>query len=323
MRKELIVLSASIIVCIPLVGCSSSHSAPSQNESSVLSDSAVDYENSVSAVPDETNNNTDPESGFNEFLLRINPDIEKNDISKLADSYGLYSDGKNNGTGHYTYRFSEDKEVANVNKTAKGSVITVTYNLLSNDEMEEISYFDDSRMVAGFWNPDSGYTMIDYNNPQLVSDSHSSKLLIASFSELVDYVPEISSTDNLLEELFVSVSDSTTKNDVLDYVNSNNLAYDPRGKGNEQLIAYSADVIKKFGENGSYITFDCDSNDLITSMSYYEYPYNYRTGNLAVYYSSNYPYSDLEGYYLIQNKEEPIKFDSARSLIDEVNSNRQ
>lgn len=272
----------------------------------------------------ETNTSvkTSAQSNLDAFLLALTPETARDEVKKLAKSYGLFVDYRNTGTGIYKYRFANSEKVAETINPEKGSVITASFNALHNNSLEEITYFDEERMIEGIWNSEDGYSMIDYNNPQIIADSSSSQIAVNSFEDVINYQPEISNKDNLLEELFMSVSESTTKNDIISYAEEHDLVYTFSGWGNENLIAYSSDVIKGFGNEGSYILFDYDTNGIITHLTYCEYSYQYKTGYRADYYSESYSYSELVGYYLCSNQKEPIQYDDARSLIDEINNYR-
>ena len=263
------------------------------------------------------------QDNLSSFLLALTPETARDEVEKLAKNYGLFVNYRNTGTGIYKYRFANSKKVAETINPEKGSVITASFNALHDNILEEITYFDEERMVGGFWKLEDGYSMIDYNNPQMITDSFSSQIAINSFDEVINYQPQISNKDNLLEELFMSVSESTTKNDIVNYAKEHNLAYTFRGQGNENLIAYSNDVIEKFRNEGSYISFDYDSNEIITHLAYFEYPYQYKTEYSANYYSESYPYSELVGYYLYAYQKDPIQYTDARTLIDEINKSRE
>ena len=270
----------------------------------------------------ETSVKISTQDNLSSFLLALAPEITRDEVKKLAQSYNLFMDYKNTGTGIYKYRFANSEKVAKNINPEKGSVITASFNALQDNILEEITYFDEEKMVGGFWKLGDGYSMIDYNNPQIIADSSTSQIAINSFDEVVSYQPEISNKDNLLEELFMSVSESTTKNDIINYAKEHNLVYTFRGRGNENLIAYSNDVIEKFGNDGSYISFDYDSNEIITHLAYFEYPYQYKTGYSANYYSESYSYSELTGYYLYAYEKEPVQYVDARTLIDKINKSR-
>ena len=225
--------------------------------------------------------------------MTIGTDINRSEIENIAKGMGLYIDYKNSGTGTYTYRIATEKNIASTIYKEKGSCITVSFNGLRDDALTEITYFDAERMVAGQWSPDSGYSLTDYNYPQIVyygadADKALSRTPMSDAKEIVEYSFGGDVGENFLETLFSSLTSETTKNELLAFVNDYGLSYNSRGAGNEEVIAYCYEIGDKFGANGSYITFSADSNGSISRVTYTYYPANYRHGYLANFYSKSY-----------------------------------
>lgn len=268
-----------------------------------------------------TNETHSDNQNLDDFLMNITPETEKSEILKIAKNFHLHSNYKNTGTGRHIYRFAIKESVADVNKTVKGSHITITFNVLRDDAIEEITYFNENTMIAGFWTPSDSYTLIDHNNPQLVTDNgkgyKTSHLPVDSFSEIVNYQAPILNEDNKLEELFKLISDEMTFDEISEFIKENNLEYNGRGVGNYHYVTYADNVEQKYGDSGTHIKIDFNSDDMITSMTYVDYPIYYKTGYYAVYYSENYPYSDLVGFYLVSGEETTLVED-ANTLINEL-----
>ncbi|MDE5755072.1 MAG: VanZ family protein [Oscillospiraceae bacterium] len=310
---------------VPVTESTEEETISASEEATTTSNIKDTESNDVTENSETTEVRVSLQSNLTEFLLELVPETARDKIEELAQKHGLMIDHRNTGTGIYVYRIANSKNVVKSVKPENGSVVTVSFDALHDNILTEITYFDEERMIGGFWKSDNGYSMIDYNNPQIVADSSSSQITVSSFQDVVDYQPKVSDEDNLLEELFLNVSESMTKSDLINYAEEHNLAYTFRGKGNENLLAYSDDVIKKYGNanEGSYLEFHYDSNEIITHLAYYEYPYYYETGYSANYYSDSYSYSELAGYYLYAYKKDPIQYDDARSLIDEINKSRK
>ena len=248
-------------------------------------------------------------SALDEFYLALTPGISKKDVESLAKSYGLYSSSKNNGVGIVTYRFAETRDVASHFQSEKGNYVTVSYSALDNDSFRGITYFNMDKMIEA-----RGNQLIDYNNPQEPSIS------VESAIDVVEFEPTKPDSYNLLEKLFISVTPDTTEDEIIAYAQENGLYYDSRGKGNQQLIAYSSDITKKFGDDGTYVAFSCDKYGL-EYITYYDYPTYYKDDYYASYYSDHTAslYKlDGRGYYLSRK----AKYDDAVSLIEEIRSKR-
>lgn len=310
---------------VPVTESTTEETTMADEEPATASSIESTESNDVTENPETTEPKTSSQNNLTEFLLELAPETARDEIEELAKKHGLIINNRNTGTGIYVYRIANSGKVSRNVNPENGSVVTVSFDALRDNILKEITYFDEERMIGGFWKPNNGYSMVDYNNPQIVADSSSSQIAIRSFQDVVDYQPEVSDKDNLLEELFLNVSENMTKSDIINYAKEHNLAYTFRGKGNKNLLAYSDDVIRKYGNTneGSYLNFHYDSNEIITHLAYYEYPYYYETGYSANYYSESYNYSELTGYYLYAYKKDPIQYDDARSLIDEINNSRR
>ena len=137
------------------------------------------------------------------------------------------------------------------------------FNALQDNAVTEITYFDVDSMIGGFWYPGSGYSVVDYNVPQIVStrsedgdDRRSCMTPVASANDIVAYVSTGRPNENLLAQLFMSAHEGMTEEEIKAFISDNGLAYTSRGPGNEQTIAYSEDIVQKYGNAGSKITFD-------------------------------------------------------------------
>jgi len=276
-----------------------------------------------SAVPEESSQtNTDVEKLKQVFLV-LSAETNRDDIEALAKQYGLYFSHRNTGTGTYVYRIAADKDIASVNTKAKGSVVTISFNSLQGNAVSEITYFDVDSMIGGFWYPESGYSVVDYNVPQIVStrsengsDRRSCMTPVASANDIVTYVSTGSPDGNLLAQLFMSAHEGMTEEEIKSFISDNGLAFTSRGPGNEQTIAYSEDIVQKYGNAGSKITFDTDANGL-TRMIYYYYPSNYRLGYSAAFYSESYAtsHSLQSGFLLMQSGADAVHYDDPSQLL--------
>lgn len=227
---------------------------------------------------------------LDDFFETIGTDVSRENIEDIAKNIGLYIDYRNSGTGIYTYRVALEEKIASTIYREKGSCVTVSFDGLKNDVIKEITYFDEERMIAGFWSPDTGYLLADYNYPQItfcdeISNKICSQMPVSSAKDIVDYTFDGEIGENLLETLFSTITSESTESDLLSFVNMYGLSYNSRGVGNEQVIAYCYEIGDKFGENGSYITFSANSEGLIDRVTYLYYPSYYRTGYIANFYS--------------------------------------
>ena len=224
------------------------------------------------------------------FLYTLSPDLDMSTIESQAQELGLVTKSRKNGVGGKVYRIALNKNVADMNKPTKGSVITLTFDLLKNDSLKDVSYFEERRMISAFWSVNDGYTMIDYNNPSVFSG----RLAIDSFATLKGYQPDIVTEDNLLEQLFVGISDNVTKDQIMDLVEQAGLTYNPRGAGNEEYITYDQRVRDKYGDDGSYLLINF-TDGLVSKLEYHDFISSYWDGGYAVFYSQIYPYSNYAG----------------------------
>ena len=284
------------------------------------SDSEATTQNAVPEESSQTNADTEK---LKQAFLMLSSETKRDDVDNLAKQFGLYSSHRNTGTGTYVYRIAATRDIASVNTKAKGSVVTISFNALQSDAVSEITYFDVDSMIGGFWYPQSGYSVVDYNVPQIVatrtedgSDRRSCMTPVVSANDIVTYVSTGSPDGNLLAQLFMSAHEGMTEEEIKGFVSDNGLAYTSRGAGNEQTIAYSEDIVQKYGNAGSEITFDTDANGL-TRMVYYYYPSNYRQGYAAAFYSESYASSHnlQSGFQLTQLGAAPLHYNDPAELI--------
>ena len=291
----------------------SSNTVESSSEVTPSSSMPTSSEDSSASEQTET---TEPNSSANALgncFERLVENPTRDNLESIAKDLGLYESHRNRGTGTYEYRIASDRDVANVNKREKGSVIKADCNALKDDEIQFIQFFDIDRMVEGTWYPDGTFTLVDYNNPDKASVD------VNSVQDILDFIPTEPSEANLLEVLFASTYEGMTEEEVLAFVNNNGLSYDSRGAGNERSIGYSRNVIEKFGDSGSNITFST-SNGLLDRMTYYYFPSNYREGVSAVFYSESYAkaHSVTAGYNLQGLKGSTTPYSNVGDLINEI-----
>lgn len=271
------------------------------NETSPVDSSTKPVVQSSDTSPENQDNPPEPVEQVNaeadnlkQVFLALSSETSRDDIDSLAKQYGMYSSNRNTGTGTYVYRIAATKDIASVNTKAKGSFVSISFNALQNNAVTEITYFDVDSMIGGFWYPEAGYSVVDYNVPQIVfsrsedgTERRSCMTPVDSANDIVTYVSTGHPDGNLLAQLFMSAHDGMTEEEIKGFISDNGLAYTSRGPGNEQTIAYSEDIVQKYGNDGSKITFDTDANGL-TRMIYYYYPSNYRQGYSAAFYSGSY-----------------------------------
>ena len=276
--------------------------------------------------PEEYLHNRSGQPMLDEFFVTIGTAVSRSDIENIAKNIGLYIDYRNSGTGMYTYRIALEEKVASTIYREKGSHITVSFNGLEDNTLTEITYFDEERMVAGYWSTDTGYLLADYNYPQIVyraenTDKAYSRIPVSDPKEIIDYSFYGEPGENLLEVLFALITPETTKDDLLAFVDSYSLSYNSRGVGNEQIIAYCYEIGDKFGESGSYLTFSVDNNNLVTRITYLYYPANYKNGYRASFYSESYAerYSTPSGFVL-ESEEGLTEYQSAEELLTRLHN---
>ena len=297
-----------------------SQTNPNTTPATQTSDSTTTSQEGVSEESSKVN--TDVEN-LKQVFLALSAETKRDDIETLAKQYGMYSSNRNTGTGTYVYRIAATKDIASVITKAKGSFVSISFDALQNNAVTEITYFDVDSMIGGFWYPESGYSVIDYNVPQIVStqsvngiDRRSCMTPVASANDIVAYVSTGRPDGNLLAQLFMSAHEGMTEEDIKAFINDNGLAYTSRGPGNEETIAYSEDIVQKYGNDGSKITFDTDATGL-TRMMYSYYPSNYRLGYSAAFYSESYASShNLQpGFQLMQLGADTVHYDDASQLL--------
>lgn len=261
-----------------------------------------------------------------QFFITIGTDVSRSDIDDIAKSMGLYVDYKNSGTGIYTYRIAAEKNIASTIYKEKGTCVTVSFDGLRDDALTEITYFDAEKMIAGYWSPDKGYSLADYNYPQIVYyDAATNKVFsrtpVNDAKEIVEYTFGGDVGENLLETLFSSLTSETTKSELLAFVDEHGLSYNSRGAGNEEVIAYCYEIGDKFGENGSYITFSTDSDDLITRVTYIYYPANYWGGYCANFYSESYAANhSVPSGFVLETQNNSAEYSSAKELLAQLHN---
>ena len=275
---------------------------------------AIAPENDASGEPD----------ALKQFFMALSEETKSEEIDSLAKQYGLYSSYINYGTATYGYRVAATKDVADVNTKAKGSYVSISFYILQNDAVTEISCFNSEAMTEAFWYPGSGYFVVDYNVPQIVytyekedgTERRTCMTPVASVQEAVDYVRAGSPEGNLLSQLFLSAHEGMTEKEILAFVSENSMAYSEKGPGNFKTIAYTEDVAGKYGKNGTVITFDTDDAGLIW-MQYSYYPTAYRQDISAAFYSRSYAASQKleEGFLLCRTGSKPVQYKDSTRLI--------
>ena len=278
----------------------------------------------ASAAAVQDNDAPADSDALKQLFLVLSAETKSEEVDNLAKQYGLYASYCNYGTGTYGYRIAAEKDIADVGTKAKGSYISISFYILQNDAVSEISYYNIDSMTECFWYPGSGYSVVDYNIPQTVVSSVSEDgtekrtcmMPVASALEAADYVSSGSPEGNLLAQLFLSAHEGMTEEDILTFVSDNELAYSPNGPGNFKTIAYTEDVAEKHGKNGTVLTFDADDAGLIW-MQYCYYPAFCRQGLSAAFYSRNYAaFQNLdEGFLLCRAGSKPVQYKDAARLI--------
>ena len=312
--KESMITPISVVEVVQPVQTSNTEEEIQQGQtSSVKSESNIGDEPTSSSVFEEENANS-----LEQLLYTISPDIEMNAIESQAKELGLYVNSRFNGIGGKEYRIAVSKDVANMYQPAKGSFITITFDMLHNDSLQSVKFFNEDKMVSAFWTANDGYTMIDYNDPA----KYSGRVSIESFTFLMGYQPSVVTDDNLLEILFISVSHQMTKDAVMRYVEENGLSYNSRGAGNEEIIAFDRKVSDKYGDNGSYLVIGFTSSGYVSRLEYYDYVSNYRSGCHAAFFSQEYPYNDYDGFCIMKSRGIVTPVADARVAIDAVKTLR-
>ena len=259
-----------------------------------------------------------------QFFQALSADTKSEDVEALAEEYGLYAAYHNNGNATYGYRVAASEAVADAALKEKGSFVGITFYILNNDAVTEISYFDMAAMTEAFWYPSTGYAVADYNVPQISlsaagadgAERRTCLQPVSSAEEAVNYVSTGSPDGNLLAQLFLSAHEGMTEKEILSFVSENNLAYASAGPGNFKTVAYTEDVAGKNGKNGTVITFDADDSGLIW-MQYSYYPSSYRENVTAAFYSRAYAASQKteEGFLLCRTGSKPQQYKDPLRLI--------
>lgn len=284
----------------------------------------ADAENLTGSAAAEDTAVSADEDVLKQFFTALSAETKSEEVEALAKEYGLYAFYRNYGTGSYGYRIAASEAVADPTVKAKGSYVSISFYILQDDAVTEISCFDMAAMTEAFWYPDGGYFVVDYNVPQLVfrtvreaeNEGRSCMAPVASAAEAVSYVSSGSPEGNLLAQLFLSAHEGMSEEEILRFVSDNDLAYSPNGPGNFKTIAYTEDVAEKYGKNGSVITYDTDEAGLIW-MQYSYYPSYFRLDISAAFYSRAYAASQKldEGFLLCRTGSKPAQYKDAVRLI--------
>ena len=301
-------------------------------ETSVSSEDAADIEALIEPT-DEADAEAAPveADALKRFFMSLSAETKSDEVEALAKEYGLFASYRNYGTATYGYRIAAAKDVADVNTKAKGSFASISFYILQNDAVTEISCFDMDTMTEAFWYPDRGYFVVDYNVPQTAvfsaaedgTEKRSCMIPVDSAQEALDYVSVGNPDGNLLARLFLSAHEGMTEEEILTFVNDNDMAYSEKGPGNFKTIAYTEDVAEKYGKNGTVITFDTDDAGLIW-MQYSYYPAAYRQDISAAFYSRSFAASRKteEGFLLCRTGSKPAQYKDVSRLIQLIHGER-
>jgi len=295
----------------------------------------VDTTEKDTLITSDKNDDNDVKKNLtlNDVFLSLSPKSTRDEVEELVKDSDLFMSYRNNGTGTYIYRIAVDENVAKSIDPVKGSVVTISFYALRNYEVTEITYLNTFKMVEGFWyseseGSESGYWLADYNDPSLTYTYLSedinrtvSRIPVQSAEEIIDYMPSKPSDLNLLEQLFIKATDTLTESEVLTFVEENELSYNSRGPGNEKTIAYSSDIVQKYGNQGSYITFS-SKDDKVIIMDYIYYPAIFKKGIHGRYYSSDYASSNSldPGFQITGNGVEKELFDDPENLVKKLHN---
>lgn len=251
----ILVIAWLFYLLIAFAGQGSNETSPVDSSTKPVvqsSNTSTENQDNPSETVDQVNTEAD---SLKQVFLALSSETSREDIDALAKQYGMYSSNRNTGTGTYVYRIAATKDIASVNTKAKGSFVSISFNSLQNNAVTEITYFDVDSMVGGFWYPEAGYSVVDYNVPQIVfsrsedrTDHRSCMTPVDSANDVVTYVSTGHPDGNLLAQLFMSAHDGMTEEDIKGFISDNGLAYTSRGPGNEQTIAYSEDIVQKYSK---------------------------------------------------------------------------
>lgn len=286
----------------------------SQNESPASSEnSRVDAE-PITEIADIDESDCSSNS-LELFLAKITENTTPDMVEGYVNELGLFQTYNFSGTGFVTYRVAADKSVADSYKPKKGTVVTIEFSKLYGDKLCEVVYFNEEKMIQGRFF-DGTYTLTDYNNPE----KEYMNMQVSSFDDIIAYEPSRFLGNNLLEELFLSINSSTTKEELMAYVNANELSFIERGVGNEEYITYDRKVMAKYGDVGSNLEVHF-SEGILTKMRYCDYPVQYKTGTYLEFYS-NYPHSDLNGFYVVDDNGH-TQYSNAQGAMEAIHSLRK
>lgn len=204
-------------------------------------------------------------SALDEFFLEVSADQPKDEVLAAAKKKGLQVATKNTNTGVTIYTITE--------KSKEEDYIKLSYNALRNNSLQVMIYFDADKAIEGHWTPEKGYSVADHNYPQLFYiDSETSKATnyfpVSSAEEVINFQLTNVTEPNKLEELFKMVTPEMTTEAFIQKAKELGLQYNSRGVGNEDIISYHYKVGAKYGENGSYLTFDTGKDDVVEKVEY-------------------------------------------------------
>ena len=280
--------------------------ALSGSDSTTTSDTAnsigIEVENTDVQVVTES---LDDLSRLNNFFVSIPSfEVSEEEVKALAKENNLSFHSKLWGTGKATFKISYNSDIANqfATKETKGDYVLIEYNRLDKKNTS-ITYFNADKFYEGHWGRDS-YSVTDFNSPD------NARISVSSVSDIVNYIPVKPTGNNLLEDLFLQVTPEMTKEDVMTYVENNNLVYNPRGAGNEEYISYTSSIGEKFGSTGTTLIADFSSDEKVTKLTYYDYPVVYKTSTLGCFSVDNegseYYIADSEGITNLGSAQEVI-----------------
>ncbi len=268
----------------------------------------------------------------------VNTDISSYDVpTKLAEKYGLdcYS-----GIGSYIVANQGD---LNVNKVSDGKDYISFEADYSNDyAIENIEYFNNEKLIYGYYRPDWGYYYRDLNNPQRgmvvqikksydgEEDHITDYIAVQGLDELLAYVNsdhDYSNTCEELEQFFCQINASMGEVELCDFTREAGLCPDVSATigGWDELvrIAYSDNVAEANGnfdycdEDGTKINVRYRSTDdpmsgpfVITSIEYMNYAVLKNHNVYGVIYTDNSNQYEADsrkhpkGFYIIDNGNE-------------------
>lgn len=246
---------------------------------------------------------------FIEYTTTPDPDIET-----IAKKYDLRVNTNSEMSGVFrvtTYKitlpptYTDSKTEENYIKFSDGKVY----------------YHDMEHMILSDWSKDEGYTLIDYNNPALIYTDEAgrttTRVPMPDAQSIINY--EVPDMPNHLEDLFASLWDGMTKNDLMNLVDEYGLYHTSRGHFNYETIAYCSQATSN-GDN-SYITFHLEG-DKLAYLTYHYYPTHTRCKAKANFYTSEYKFKP-NGYELEYYADEQwtcTQYDSGKELIKQLHA---